>query len=173
MRFTQSPPNFQGAAGAHCMLPWSWCFPRLRPICPGKTIPGYPVLHRENTHFPGWFSQWHRVPFLKMTRGRVRGLTGQPGSPQTLEKSHSLSFWDALISIVVKNKNLTALISNPQIYQGQMMFSKPGCLLLQSKVCCTWMSGISALGKLLTPYSASWQMRNCGLEEMMFRWTKN
>lgn len=31
----------------------------------------------------------------------------------------------------VKNKNFKALISNPQICQGQMMFSKPGCLLQQ------------------------------------------
>lgn len=35
----------------------------------------------------------------------------------------------------VKNKNFKALIRNPQIYQGQIMFSKPGCLLQQSEVC--------------------------------------
>lgn len=34
----------------------------------------------------------------------------------------------------VKKKNFTVLISKLQIYQGQMMFSKPGCLLQQSDV---------------------------------------
>lgn len=35
----------------------------------------------------------------------------------------------------VKNKTFKILISNPQIYQGQMIFSKPGHLLQQSEVC--------------------------------------
>lgn len=88
------------------MLPWSWCFPMLRPFCHGKTIPGYPALHREKTHFPGWFAQWHWMPFLKMTREGVQGLADQQGSPQTLWKiTQPVFFW--YINKHVKNKNFT------------------------------------------------------------------
>lgn len=45
--------------------------------------------------FPGWFAWQHCVLPLRKARGRVQGLTGHPVSPQSLRRSHILSFWEA------------------------------------------------------------------------------
>src|SRR3712207_8550912 len=53
LRFTPSPPDFQGPARAHRTPPEPRRFPRHGPLSRGEPIPGRPALHKEKRTLPG------------------------------------------------------------------------------------------------------------------------
>uniref|UniRef100_A0A674AV73 Uncharacterized protein n=1 Tax=Salmo trutta TaxID=8032 RepID=A0A674AV73_SALTR len=67
VRFTPSPPDFQGPGIAHQTMPKLQHFPGLGPLSRGGHIPGHPAHHKEKRTLPGAPASFSRI-------GRITAL---------------------------------------------------------------------------------------------------